>query len=97
MPTKDDYEWIRIASATTIVVVGAACKLINVCVNTFGGTISVYNAATSATALSSNLVGVISSSTIPGVYLRGGKKLGTGLVVVTGATAGDITVTYATA
>ena len=97
MPTKDDYEWVRISTATTTVVVGAPCKLININVNTYGGEIKVYNSSASVGTVSSMLVGVIASSSAVGTYLIGGKKLGTGLLVVTGAAPGDITVTYATA
>lgn len=97
MPQRDDYEFLHINTAATTIVVGAACKLININVNTIGGTVTVYNAATSATCTTTNVVGVIVSSAAVGTYLAGGKKLGSGLVILTGAAAGDITVTYATA
>ncbi len=66
-------------------------------VNTISGTVTVYNAATSAACATANIVGVIASSSAVGTYLIGGKKLASGLVVVSTAAAGDLTVTYATA
>jgi len=98
MPNRDDYEFAHITGAATTVIIGAACKLICVNINTASasGLISVYNAATSATSLASNAVGIIGTSVIAGAYLRGGMKLATGLTVVTPASS-DVTVVYATA
>lgn len=99
MPQRDDYEFVHILGAATTVISGVACKLINVSINTPGGSVSVYNAATSVTASSSNTVGIVASGTIAGVYLSDGKKLATGMVVVTGAgnAAQSTTIVYATA
>lgn len=99
MPQRDDYEWVHVKGVATTIVSGVACKLINVCVNQLGAnTISVYNAATSATCASTNLVGTLASSIIAGIYLGGsGIKLPTGLTVVTLSADSDITIKYANA
>ncbi len=97
MPVRDDYEFVHIAGAATTVIVGSACKLICVDVNTAGGLATVYNAATSLTASTTNTVGALGSGIIAGVYLEGGKKLATGLTVVTLGASTDITVVYANA
>lgn len=97
MPVRDDYEWVHISGAATTIISGVACKLINVSINTFGGAITVYNAATSATCSTLNIVGAFASSTIAGVYLSGGKKLATGLIVVTVGASTDLNVPYANA
>lgn len=96
MPARDDYEYVHINNAATTIVSGVACKLIRITVNTTAaGVTSIYNAATSATASTTNAVGLLKSSVVEGTY-HYGTKLATGLIVVTGS-ASDITVVYANA
>lgn len=96
MPTRDDYEFAHIAAGATTVVIGAACKLIRVTVNTTAaGAITVYNSPTSLAASSSNAVAVLKSNVVEGPYDYF-VKCASGLTVVTAA-ASDITVVYATA
>ena len=96
MPTKDDYEFVHISSAATTVVVGAACKLKRLTVNTTTtGLIIMYNSATSLGCLTTNAVGTLPASATVGTYDYE-IKLGSGLVIVTLA-ASDITAVYATA
>jgi hypothetical protein len=97
MPERDDYPWVRITGAATTIVVGAASKLICINVSAVGGQVIAYNAATSATASTSSVIGGVASSAIVGTYLSGGKKLSTGLTVVTFGASTDVTVVYATA
>lgn len=97
MPIRDDYEFLHVASAATSIVVGAACKLIAINVNTTAaGAVNVYNAATTLTCSSTNLVASLKASIAEGTYLAQGKKLATGLVVVTLGSS-DITIVYANA
>ena len=95
MPSRDDYEFLHTTAFATTVVVGVACKLINVNVNTTGAAFTVYNAATSLTCTTSNVVGIIKAAAPEGTYLAGGKKLSAGMVIV--SAGGDFTVTYALA
>ena len=97
MPSqRDDYEYLHITASSTNVVVGVACKLIRINVNTTAASaINVYNAATSATSITTNLVGILKASILEGPQ-EYGIKLATGLTVVTLGNS-DITVVYATA
>lgn len=97
MPTRrDDYTFTHIASAATTVIAGATTKFATITVNTTAaGTITIYNAATSATCSSSNVVAVLKSNVVEGSYDYY-TKLSTGLVVVTAA-ASDVTVVWGTA
>lgn len=93
---RDDYESVHIAGAATTVVVGAAARLIRVVVNTTGaGAITVYNAATSLTS-TSGVVGAVLKSNVAEGDFDYGVVYPTGITVVTGAAAHDITVVYAT-
>jgi len=95
-PVRDDYKYLHIAAASTNVVVGTACKLVRITVNTTAASIvNVYDAATSATSTTSNLVAALKASVVEGDY-NYGVKLGTGMTVVTLGNS-DITVVYATA
>lgn len=96
MPIRDDYEFVHISGAATTVISGVACKLIRVVVNTTAASaINIYNAATSATSTTANVVGVLKASIVEGDYDYM-TKLATGLTVVT-LGASDITVVYANA
>lgn len=96
MPVRDDYEFLHITAASTNVVVGTACKLIRINVNTTAASaINIYNAATSATSVTSNIVGILKASIAEGNQ-EFGIKCATGLTVVTLGNS-DITVVYATA
>jgi len=93
---RDDYQFVRIAGAATTVVAGVAARLIRITVNTTGaGTITAYNAATSATSTSGVVGAVLKSSIVEGTY-EYNCVFPNGITVVTGAAAQDITVIYAT-
>lgn len=96
MPVRDDYEYAHISGAATSIVVGTACKLIRIIVNTgAAATTTFYNAPTSALSTSGSVGGILKSGVAEGDY-EYGIKLAAGLTVVTlGAT--DITVVYANA
>ncbi len=96
MPVRDDYEYLHVTAASTNVVVGTACKLIRINVNTTAASaINIYNAATSATSITTNLVGILKASILEGPQ-EFGVKLSTGLTVVAIGNS-DITIVYATA
>lgn len=92
---RDDYLFTHIAGAATTVVVGAAARLLRITVNTTGaGTITAYNAATSATSTSGVAGAILKSSVVEGTY-EYNCVFPNGITVVTGAAAHDITVVYA--
>lgn len=97
MPTRrDDYTPTHISSAATTIIAGVAAKFCTIVVNTTAaGAITVYNAATSATCSSSNVVAILKASIAEGDY-NYFTKLSTGLIVVT-AGSSDITVVSGTA
>lgn len=92
---RDDYPFVHIAGAATTVVIGAAARLIRITVNTTGaGTITAYNAASSALSTSGVVGAILKSSIVENTY-EYNCVFPNGITVVTGAAAQDITVVYA--